>query len=157
MQDHETRRGRIELTLGNASFAGEGDQDWLDQQVDKFIDTIGHVQIDSSSSGASSESEGKQKKPVGTESLASFLKAKGGDTIQVQRFLATAGWLCLRGENVLTTKIVSKALQDNHQKKLSNPSDCLHQNISKGFCERDTQGFFITPEGWKQLGENGVQ
>ncbi len=48
---------------------------------------------------------------------------------------------------------IAKALSDHHQKRIGNPSDCLNQNCSKGLCEKTKDGFFITPEGWKALGE----
>jgi len=86
-------------------------------------------------------------------SLASYLKAKGGESKQVERFLTTAGWLYRRGTRELTTSSVAKALAENHQKKLSNPADCLNQNCSKGYCEKQKDHFFITPDGWKALGE----
>jgi hypothetical protein len=85
--------------------------------------------------------------------LASFIKAAKGETKQVQRFLATAGWLFRRGETKLTTSAVSSALSENHQKRLGNPADCLNQNVSKGYCEKQGDGFFITPEGWRALGQ----
>jgi hypothetical protein len=91
-------------------------------------------------------------KPVG--SLASHIKAKGGDTNQLQRFMATADWLRLKGETALKTGLISKALAENHQKKLSNPADCLNKSVSKGHCEKNGDGFFITPEGLKTLGHN---
>jgi len=69
----------------------------------------------------------------------------------VKRFLATADWIRLRGESELTTSKVSKALLDNHQKRLGNPADCLNQNVRKGHCEKKGDGFFITPEGFKEL------
>ena len=153
MQDSEARRGKIELTIGDLRFSGEGDQDWLDQQISKLIDIATPGQIATSVDGVSSKSEQRQNEPLSTESLASYLRAKGGDTAQVQRFLATAGWLRRRGEKVLTSSAVSKALQNNQQKRLGNPSECLNQNVSKGFCEKTTGGFFITSEGLRQLGE----
>jgi hypothetical protein len=66
--------------------------------------------------------------------------------------LATADWIRLKGEKNLKTSLVTKALQQNHQSKLSNPADSLSQNVAKGFCEKTTDGFFITPEGLKALG-----
>lgn len=86
-------------------------------------------------------------------SLPSYLKATGGDSKQVQRFLATAAWLHARGHNNdLGASLVARTLQENHQKKLANPADCLNQNVSKGYCEKTKEGFFITPEGWAALG-----
>lgn len=51
--------------------------------------------------------------------------------------------------------MVSKALKDNHQKRLGNAADNLNQNIAKGFCEKTDGGFYITPDGLKSLGHAG--
>jgi hypothetical protein len=100
--------------------------------------------------GTSSE---KTREATG-DTLAAYLKAKGGENKQVQRFLATAGWLYRRNEKELSPTAVAKALSRNHQKGLANAADCLNQNVGKGYCEK-TEGnkFFITHDGWKQLGE----
>lgn len=87
-------------------------------------------------------------------SLATYLKAKGATTNQSLRFLATAAWLAKRGQRVLATPNVSKALKDNHQTKLTNPSDCLNKNVSQGFCEKNGKDFHLTPEGWEKLGDS---
>ena len=154
MQDSEMRRGRIELTIGNFSFAGEGDQDWLDQQVSRWIERIDLSEIDRSVSEVSPMSETEQGEVVSTESLPSYLRAKGAETIQVQKFLATAAWLGRRGEKNVTTGAVTRALRDSQQRRLGNPADCLNQNVGKGFCEKNGNGFYITSEGWSHLGES---
>ena len=156
MQNSEQRHAKIELTIGNLSFSGEGEQDWLDQQISKLIDIATQVQVATSVDDIPSKPEPEQSVTVPTESLATYLRTKGGDTIQTQRYLATAGWLWRRGERVLTTRAVNKALQDNQQKRLSNAADCLNQNVGKGFCEKTKDGFFITPEGWRHLGEGDI-
>ena len=157
MQNSERRCAKIALTIGNLSFSGEGDQDWLDQQISRLIDIATPVQVDNSVNDVSSGPKPKRSVTVLTESLPSYLRTKGADTVQNQRFLATAAWLQHRGEKVLTTQAVSKALRDNQQKRLGNASECLNQNVGKGFCEKTTAGeFFITPEGWKHLGEDPV-
>src|SRR5207247_2607984 len=63
-----------------------------------------------------------------TQSLASYLSAQQAGSNQVKRFLATADWLRRKGVSTLSTAAVSKALKDNHQARLGNPSDCLNQN-----------------------------
>lgn len=93
-----------------------------------------------------------QFEAVFSTSLHAHLKAKGADKKQVEKFLATADWLRRRGSNELNTAAVSKALAENQQSKLSNPADCLNQNVAKGFCEKTASGFFITPEGISHLG-----
>lgn len=157
MKDSDSSRGKIELTIDNLSFAGEGDQDWLDQQINKLLDTASRIRSDNPVGGDPPKLEPKQNGTAPTESLASYLKAKSADAVQVQRFLATAGWLQRRGEEPLTTGAVAKALRDNQQKRLANPSDCLNKNVGRGFCEKTDEGFFITPEGWKHLGDGEEQ
>ena len=153
MQDSEVRRGKIKLTIGSMRFSGEGDQDWLDQHISKLIETFSQTEFDNSVDSAPTIAEPNQVKSLATESLATYLRVKGGDTVQNERFLATAGWLSRRGQKVLTTGAVTRALRDNQQKRLGNASDCLNQNVGKGFCEKTTGGFSITLEGWGHLGE----
>jgi len=147
---------KIEFAFGSLSFAAEGTENWLATQLDKVIEAApalsqlkapSHVvDVSTAESGAPVTS------PEFTVSLAAHIKAKGGDTIQVKRFLAAADWLRQKGLNPLTTGSVSKALASNHQKKLSNPANCLNQLVSKGYCEKNGEGFFITPDGLKDLG-----
>ena len=148
-------QAKIELTLGAMSFSGEAEQEWLGQQLDKILEAAPRlakietpeapVATDSSDSGADAGEGGF------TESLASYIKANGGESTQVMRFLTTANWLRRRSDTNLTTAGVSKALQDNHQKRLSNPADCLNKNVTKGYCEKKGDGFFITPDGLRAL------
>ena len=79
---------------------------------------------------------------------------QGGESKQVNRFLSTADWLRRRGNENLTTAAVTKALRDQKQKRLTNPSDCLNNNVSKGYCEKGGGGFFITPDGLTKLGHD---
>lgn len=92
--------------------------------------------------------------PKSTASLASHIKSKAAEKNQTLRFLATADWLRLRGMETLTTAAVAKALLDNHQSRLGNPADCLNKNVAKGCCEKVNGGFYITPEGLKELGHS---
>lgn len=143
----------IELQLGGASFSAQAENEsWVTQQFDKFLELIKtsapQQLLSAAPSGGSSAPDGQA--PVGT--LASHLKAKGTESNQNKRFLATADWLRLKGNSDLNTSLVAKALRDNHQSRLGNPSECLSQNIGKGFCEKVGSGFYITPEGLKDLG-----
>jgi len=65
--------------------------------------------------------------------------------------LATAEWLHRKGHKNITTRDVAKALQDNHQKRLGNPADCLNKNVSKGHCEKIGKEFFVTDDGRETL------
>lgn len=145
---------RIEVTVGPVSFSGEGDQAWLAEQLDKVLKAAqGVVHIPPTPEASASlahalPTSGDQFKT----SLSSYIKERGGESSQVDRFLITADWLRRRGAATLATAAISKALTDNHQKRLTNPADCLNKNVSKGFCEKTAGGFYITPEGLKKLG-----
>ncbi len=154
MQEQESTRGKIELNIGSISFSGEGEQSWLTEQVAMLIEAAKSDQIIDSPTTGSPDNDREQRSTANISSLNSYLKSKGADNVQVQRFLATAGWLHHRGEEPLTSSLVSRALRDNQQKRLGNPADCLNQNVGRGFCEKTPDGFFITPEGWQQLGED---
>ncbi len=144
-------QGKVEIKIGNLNFSAEGDQAWLSEQLAKVIKAAETI-TQAEPIAAKGDKPGEVK---GHVSLASYLKTKGGETKQVQRFLATAGWLRHRGTTELDTAAVAKALSDHHQKRLGNPADCLNQNCGKGLCEKQPDGnFFITPEGLKALGED---
>jgi len=158
MDEKKGAVGKVDFTVNGIAFAGEGDPQWLSQQLDKILATakeIAKVQpqvapsAKTSGSGIMSDGETNLESP-GT--LASYIKSKAGDSNQVRRFLATADWLRCKGEGALTTAKVTKALADNHQKRVGNPADCLNQNVSKGHCEKSGSGFYITPDGFKELG-----
>ena len=78
--------------------------------------------------------------------LAAFLKKSNADN-QTKRFLATADWLHQKGTDPIKTSDVSKALSDNHQRKLGNPAQCRNQNVKAGYCEKKGSGFYVTDEG----------
>ena len=147
--------GKISFTLGNLSFTLEGSENWVGQQMEKIIaaiPTLAPVAKPVEPEHKQTNGGGQSGTPF-TESLASFLKSKGAEGNQNKSFLATAGWLRRRGNTTLTTAMVSKALKDNQQKRLGNAAECLNQNVGKGFCEKTSDGFYISPEGLKSLGE----
>ena len=155
MQDESTPHGKIELNIGSITFSGEGDQDWLSAQIDKLIVAATTKEIADAGVNGVASTDSQLNEPVDVGPLATYLKSKGGETIQNQRFLATAAWLHHRGEQCLVTNLITKALREHQQKRLGNTSECLNQNISKGFCEKKPdKSFFITSEGWKQLRED---
>jgi hypothetical protein len=155
MADALKATGKVEIRIGNLSFVAEGDQEWLGEQLNKIMKAAGPA-IARQTADSDHTLTGRATSTDGVGSLASFLKTTKGETKQVQRFLATAGWLFRRGETKLTTSAVSSALSTNHQKRLGNPADCLNQNVSKGYCEKQGDGFFVTPEGWKALGQESA-
>ena len=151
-------QGKIEFVCGNLSFVGEGEQDWLAQQLDKVLSAtpvLAEMKQSANGDTSSQLEEGSEAKADSefNEPLASYIKQKGAESNQVKRFLATADWLRQRGDSNLKTKAVSGALAENHQQKLINPAQSLNNNVKKGFCEKRSNGtFFITPLGLKELG-----
>ena len=156
----KSKNAKMKVVIGGASFSGEGEQSWLAEQLDKVLgifSTLTKENPEVFKNAVPKEADPDvssvvESKAVG--SLVAYLKASDGMTNQTQRFLATAAWLRKKGAETTSTSDVSKALKDNHQTKLSNPSECLNQNVSKGFCEKNGKGFFITPEGWEKLGDS---
>jgi hypothetical protein len=154
----EKAQGKIDIKIGNISFSAEGDQAWLSEQLTKVMEAASTLPPAKFEPGADAPAgdtpSGKTMEPI-SDTLAAYLKAKGGESKQVQRFLATAGWLRRRNEKEeLNPTAVAKALSRNHQKGLANAADCLNQNVRRGYCEKlEGNNFFITSDGWKQLGE----
>ena len=155
MTENEKSYGKLEIKLGNLSFTGEGDQNWLTEQLQNLIASADILNKTTTATPShhllSSASLTPDAAPQ--ESLATYLKTKNADKNQNMRFLATADWLRRRGEQNLTSTLVSRALSGNHQARLANPSDCLNQNVKRGLCEKKPSGgFFISPEGLNILG-----
>lgn len=145
---------KIEVTVGAVRFSGEGDQAWLSEQLDKVLKAAPSIPtvVESAAAGGGGQKAAHGDGDEFSTTLAAYIKEKGGETNQVDRFLISADWLRRRGTSKLTTGAVTKALKDNHQKKLANPADCLNKNVSKGNCEKADGGFYITPDGLKKLG-----
>lgn len=147
---------KIDIKIGQVQFSGEGEQDWVAKQLDKIIAQAEKL-IQLSPPEKPAGDEGGHHKPMGTDSaiakktLPVFLSEKNATKNQVKKFLATAVWLEAKGKEKLTTRDVSTALSDSRQSRLGNPSDCLNQNVAKGYCEKDGKEFFVTDEGKKLL------
>jgi hypothetical protein len=149
---------KLSVSIGSISFAGEGAELWLSEQFDKLLDALSRVEIQKIKNAVP---ENRNQNNLADDSseefgtaLATYIKEKNADGNQNKRFLVTADWLRRRGQKDLKTALVTKALSDNHQKRLSNPADCLNQNTAKGFTEKRGGSFFITPEGLKELGHS---
>lgn len=153
------KMGKIKVTIGRATFAGKGSEDWLAEQLDKVLESVSQnpAMVEPAPDEVNSsavENGGSSAAPSNVSTLATYLKDKNATTNQTKRFLATAGWLTKKGQGNLKTGDVSKALKDNHQSRLSNPTEYLNQNVKKGHCEKSSGGFFVTPEGWTELGDS---
>ena len=149
---------KLSITIGTIEFTGEGEQDWLAGQLDKVLEkapvlaecrggkTSECLQADT---GTGAEQLSGDGNGVGT--LASFLNSSKATTNQVKRFLATSEWLHRKGSKRIKTAEVTKALQDNQQKRLGNPADSLNKNVAKGHCEKVGNEFYVTDEGRAEL------
>jgi len=150
---------KIQIKIGIVEFSGEGNQDWLASQLDKILTKVPEllkIELNSpaitpsgASKGATSNGEQKGDKP---SNLPAYLKEKNATTNQVKKFLATAAFLQLNGKNRLGTSDISDALKTANQTKLKNASDCLNQNVKKGHCEKEGKDFFVTSNGFTELG-----
>ncbi len=140
---------KISFKFGVLEFSGEGSEIWLEKQLDKLL----KQPINFLSAPLSKESSGFSPQTKSTSStLVAFLTEKDAKSNQNKKFLATATYLQIKGKKPLKVGDIAKALKDSNQGRLGNPSDTLSQNISKGFCERDGEGFFVTEEGYRELG-----
>jgi hypothetical protein len=150
---------KVDIKIGQLSFAGEGDKEWLAKQLDKLIQHAPTLlrlspDIESHSEVRTASRDGDHKTaPAGKAgTLAAFLTARGAKTKDNRKFLATAAWLHDKGHSRLTAADVTKALDENSQGKVTNPALVLSRHISKGHCERSGSQFYVTDEGRKSLG-----
>src|SRR6266446_1587420 len=123
---------KIEIKAGAAEFHASGDQDWVGQQLEKFLESAAKLAAavppkDAAPSPLTNGQGNNSQVGIASKALASFLKDRGATTNQVKKFLSTAIWLHAKGHKRLTTADVSRALKDSNQTRLGNPSDCLNQ------------------------------
>jgi len=147
---------KIEIKIGQISFSGEGEQDWVAKQLDKILgqaEKLIHLAPEPSQSAGAVANHKlmANASSIASKTLPAFLQEKNAARSQVQKFLATAVWLHAKGQNRLQNSDVSKALKDANQTRLGNPADCLNQNVKKGYCEKDGKQFFVTTEGKDSL------
>lgn len=152
---------KIQIKVGHVEFSGEGNPDWLSTQLDKILEKVPDLLKIELSTPSDSEDVLKNKSNNTTRNqsqnipsnLSIFLKERSATTIQTRKFLATAAYLQLNGKKTVTTSEVNRAIKDNQQSKLNNPSQNLADNIKQGFCTKDLgKDFYVTPEGFKELG-----
>jgi len=152
--------GKIEFHIGEISFVGEGQQDWLSEQLDKVIENFGHVKdIETSQNNGPTDNKldeenhdsSNSQESIYDSNLSIFIRNLNATTNQRLKFLATAAWLAKNDENNLKTIDVTKALRESKQTSLTNASDCLNQNVSQGFCEKEGDHFYVTPHGFEAI------
>jgi hypothetical protein len=145
-------QAKIELKLGNLQFTGDGEAAWLEKQLDKLLDRVKSVDLADLPEDPNGD-QAKTRHHKTKETLSSYLKSSSATANQVKKFLATACWLTAKGTELFATGDITKALADNRQGKLANPSDALNKNVKKGFCVKDGKQFYVTEEGFTSLGK----
>jgi hypothetical protein len=142
----------IQIEVGKVRFTAEGSPDWVDKKYEEFLRHMSELQ--KHLPAAEAPVTDQRKLVIGSAAdvpLAIFLKNLKVGSSQNNRFLAAAVWLKLKGQNVVKTAEVVKALADAQQQRLGNPADILNQNVKKGFCVKNGDGFYVTPEGEESL------
>ncbi|KGM06204.1 hypothetical protein LP43_2077 [Methylophaga thiooxydans] len=154
---------KIEIKIGEITFSGEGDSNWLSEQLDKIMDraedlislapskTQQQPQVTDPTHQAADLSGHNE---IASQTLPAWLRSKNAETVQNSKFLATAVWVEAKGQKRLQTKDVTAALSNANQKRLHNASECLNQNVKKGYCEKEGNQFYVTEEGKRSLGIN---
>jgi len=141
---------KITIKIGNVEFSGEGKEAWLEKQLDKILKELKSSITDSITEPKEADLPSKE---LNSKTLASFLGEKNAKSNQNRKFLATSTFLQeVKKIKPIKPADVTKALKDANQARLGNPSDTLNQNIGKGFCERSDGGFFVTEDGYRELG-----
>lgn len=152
--------GKIEISIGDISFVGEGEQNWVAEQLDKILENAPELikvvpkkrkpQPDSASEHPS-DGEHAGDEAIAQKTLPSFLAEKNAKSNQVLKFLATAVWLHAKGNRRLKTGDITSAISNANQTRFSNPSNCLSSNIKKGLIEKAGNEFFVTDDGKASL------
>mgnify|MGYP006277550921 CR=1 FL=1 len=152
---------KIEVEVGQFRFSGEGEQQWLAQQMDKILKSAESLTKlappptpQPPSGGGNEEKHGgdDSEHRKTTDALPQFLQKANATKSQVDKFLATAEWLHRKGNRLIKTGDVTAALREAHQGKLANASVSLASNSKKGYCVKDGGGFYVTDEGRTHLG-----
>ena len=158
--------GRLEFKIGKIEFVGEGEQDWVTEQLEKMLERIPALTkqnnaINSNAKSIISESSLDSEQITANytpsqpstspkaipENLSTFLRKNDCVDKQRRKFLGAAVWLQLNGKTIIKTKEVTDELKIARQIKITNPSHQLNQNINQGFCQKEGNGFYVTPEG----------
>lgn len=155
-KEKEMADGKIEITVGGISFVGEGETKWVSVQLDKILAKIPELMKIAPQESPPKRAAAQGAPPMGKDSaiakktLPAFLREKS-PTSQTKKFLATAVWLEAEGATRISTSDVITALKKSKQSKLANASNCLAQNVTKGYCEKDDKQFFVTQDGKESL------
>jgi len=148
---------KIDIKIGELTFSGEGDQDWLSRQLDKVLEQAAGILVfepkESSPPQEPHEADFSHSANISSQSLVSFLRSRNALTVQVEKFLATAAWVeAAERKGRLKTSEINSALTKANQVKISNLAEKLNKNIESGYCEKDGSEFYVTNKGKIHLG-----
>lgn len=161
---------KIEIKVGIVEFSGEGEPKWLSEQLDKILEKVPEllkIELASDEYKQPKSRDVSNPSPIQTatvspksdsssqinSNLSNFMKETDSTKKQRRRFLAVAVWLQLKhGRKSMSTRDISTSLKEYQQSRLGNASEMLNQNVSKGFCEKDSSNnFYVTPEGITEI------
>lgn len=153
---------KIEIRLGEIEFKGEGDKEWIGEQLDKLLEKSSDLVKLSALrppgppplelSDAKTNASKINYPDIARKTLTTFLQENKAQTNQVKKLLASAIWLHAKGKARLKTKDITVALKETMQKPLVNPSATVNQNRKKGHIEKDENNYFwVTEDGANSL------
>lgn len=141
----------IKIEAGGVAIEFTGSEEFIEKRLPTLITEIGQriSQMSLPSRAGGEQSSDGSEATIG---LGELIKSHSIDT-QIGRFLAAAAWLQHQQSDNLTSTEVANALKKAKQTEVKNPSDCVNQNLKKGFIEKnDDKTFFVTPAGMQELG-----
>lgn len=160
---------KIELSYDNLHFLCEGEQVWVENQLNGILNRIPGLSNPNTvaktegvviTSGPEPVKKARGRRPKAAESsiqetssdpLMDFLREKRADRNQVRKFLAVAVYLHAHGMEKFSTPLISKTLKNAGIEKLINASDCLNKNEKKGFCIKEDKEFILTDLGIRAI------
>ena len=89
---------KIEVRIGQITFVGQGEQEWVAKQLDKILAQAEKL-IQLAPAPNNQDDETLRSKPmggdrgIGKKTLPAFLQEKNATTQQIKKFLTTAVWL----------------------------------------------------------------
>lgn len=134
---------KIRIKVGDIEVDFEGPGSFLDK---KLLELISRLSQMSETPSADPEKSKTRRASGDPGTLAAFLRVSKVRS-KSKRFLATAEWLHRKGSARVQTNDVRKALKENSQSSVGNASQCLNNNVTSGFCEKDGKQFYVTDEG----------
>ena len=143
---------KVSIRIGQIEFTGEGEAAWVESQLDKLIAKAPELlRLAPTDKGKGGHDAMVPDPEIASKALGAYLRERDATVNTNKKFLATSVWLESKGKKRLKPADVVKALRENSQTRLGNPSQCLANNIGQGHCERDGDEYFVTEDGKRSL------